>query len=477
LRGLSFAEYSKLTGEPLRQVSFSPPTGSEALFRELPGLESFDANLEVLNLLKPVYGLRDAPKAWKVRLNQALEGLGIYAIPTDAGTYVLHESGRLCLVLTTHVDDLKCCGTPKARKLLFDGLTKQFGSLTEKCNTFEHCGLLHSRQGMSVIMSQSHYIKQLKLIDIITYDTNKPEAALTPVQLTQFQSLLGAVAWVCQTRADIAVYTQALQRNAHCAKVGHVLKLNKLVRWMRRKECVLRYDPMPEPYKILGLSDSAFRKEDPSALAMRGAVIGLVHRNDASASPSGTFHVYEFFSKKQRRVTRSTYGAELNSLADTYETSRVLSLTLAAILLPKATPKSLALLEDSGSLPVWIELATDCRSVFDSLAAAELKVPSEGSLVLLLHMIKEGLRSFNLRRVWWVDTTDMTADGLTKGAIARTALLQLSNTGKYNCLKPCKLHQEAIKVPITQHVAMPHDTALCAFYRQAGVSVSPMCSQ
>ena len=123
----------------------------------------------------------------------------------------------------------------------------------------------------------------------------------------------------------------------------------------------------------------------------------------------------------------------------------MLSLTLASILLPRATPKALSLLEDAGRLPIWVELATDCRSVFDSLAAAELKVPSEGSLVLLLHQLKEGLRSFNLRRIWWVDTTDMTADGLTKGAIARTALLQLSNGGKYNCLKPCKLHKEAIQ--------------------------------
>ncbi len=68
---------------------------------------------------------------------------------------------------------------------------------------------------MNVIMSQSRYIKQLKPIDVITYDTNKPETAMTPVQLTQFQSLLGAVAWVCQTRADVAVYIQVLQRNAH----------------------------------------------------------------------------------------------------------------------------------------------------------------------------------------------------------------------------------------------------------------------
>ena len=86
-------------------------------------------------------------------------------------------------------------------------------------------------------------------------------------------------------------------------------------------------------------------------------------------------------------MTRSTYGAELNSLADTYETARVLSLTLAAILLPKVTPKMLAELEDHGRLPLWIELATDCRSVFDSLSAAELTVPSEGSLVLLLPLV------------------------------------------------------------------------------------------
>jgi hypothetical protein len=39
LQGASFEELAKLTGQPVRQVSFKPPAGSEDLMAECPGIK------------------------------------------------------------------------------------------------------------------------------------------------------------------------------------------------------------------------------------------------------------------------------------------------------------------------------------------------------------------------------------------------------------------------------------------------------
>eukprot|EP00971_Amphidinium_carterae_P142439 2821570-Amphidinium_carterae.1 len=88
---------------------------------------TFDCSTECLRLEKAVYGLRDAPRAWEVKLKRLLKGLNIRSSITDSRVYFqflqdvqgntkLHSilSRQLSslqqhlpiLALTTHVDDL-----------------------------------------------------------------------------------------------------------------------------------------------------------------------------------------------------------------------------------------------------------------------------------------------------------------------------------------------------------------------------------
>ena len=130
----------------------------------------------------------------------------------------------------------------------------------------------------------------------------------------QYQSLLGATAWLCQTRVDICVYVTALQRATSSATIGHVVRLNKLVRYVRHKESYLSYPSFGsntktfEQLKLLCISDSAYRREDPSCLAMRGSLIALC-LPDGETTPGGVMHTLEFFSRRQRKITRSTFAA------------------------------------------------------------------------------------------------------------------------------------------------------------------------
>jgi hypothetical protein len=88
LQGLSFKELAAMGNGELRQIAFTPPKDSEQYFRELPGCGWYNPDKHVLNMLKPVYGLRDAPKAWKTKLDIVLRGTGAQPLHTDASLYV-----------------------------------------------------------------------------------------------------------------------------------------------------------------------------------------------------------------------------------------------------------------------------------------------------------------------------------------------------------------------------------------------------
>ena len=63
LKGMTFAEIAELTGEPLREVQFDFPAADAWLLRQLPQMHNFDINSELLDLIKAMWGLKDAPRA------------------------------------------------------------------------------------------------------------------------------------------------------------------------------------------------------------------------------------------------------------------------------------------------------------------------------------------------------------------------------------------------------------------------------
>ena len=115
LRGLTFPELAALTGEAARVVCFDPPADYCDLVAKLAGLKDMNWERETLLMLRPVYGLKDAPRAWRRRLHEALTGLGFQALKTDSALYALRaQDGSLSCLLSAHVDDLKCTGTEAA---------------------------------------------------------------------------------------------------------------------------------------------------------------------------------------------------------------------------------------------------------------------------------------------------------------------------------------------------------------------------
>ena len=67
-------------------------------------------------------------------------------------------------------------------------------------------------------------------------------------------------------------------------------------------------------------------------------------------------------------------------------------------------------------------LYIDAQSVFVAITATYIKIPADNGVLSHVQYIRELLDTRVLQRIFWVDTRDMCADGLTKGSVGREAI-------------------------------------------------------
>ena len=236
------------------------------------------------------------------------------------------------------------------------------------------------------------------------------------------------------TRADLAAYVQALQRRASTPRVTDCKKFNLVVRYAKRHKVGIWYCELKGELRLVCWSDAAFQAipEEGSGLALRGCCIILTGDDPASpTSQDGTCHLLEYLCKRQRRVVRSTFSAELNALIDAMEIAILVQMAMHQVLNGcEETATELAHRMEEGLLQPSVDAVVDAKAVFDAVAAADACTPMECSLKLHLLSLRDKLMQNILRRLYWADTRDMVADGMTKGGVHRKLLVAVSEAGK-----------------------------------------------
>ena len=79
----------------------------------------------------------------------------------------------------------------------------------------------------------------------------------------------------------------------------------------------------------------------------------------------------------------------------------------------------------------------DAQSVYTGITAQQVKIPAERHTLYHAQWIRELLDRHILRTLYWIDTRDCCADGLTKGSVIRYALRDVAR-GEWKLLQPVK---------------------------------------
>lgn len=429
LRGLTFEQLLELDPKAKpRQVQFTVPPGSAGLLRELPGLENFNELTECLEMLRAGFGLKDAPRLWNRLFTRVLRRCNMVPTKADPQLFLRHDDDCLTMILSTHVDDLKGAGTDERRKELIALLKKEFGDLKEKLHSFECIGVMHEQDPITktVRMHQAHYIDQLRLLSLDPVAMAKPEDLAPPTLASDYCTLVGGIAWTAQTIPAACVYISYLQRQLKHPSVQNLREANRLLKWLKlhgRKG--LLYTRRPGPYRLVVITDSAFKAGDTAGLAIRGYILCLMC-GTGTTDPGGYPLVLDYFSRRQSHVCRSTYAAELHALLDGTNQALLIRNVFSEIMQGPMTAAELSDAQLHGRHPMAVWACIDAKAVFDSIVGEPVKTPADAHLLVHALKVREWLDDGNLGKLWWVDTRDMVTDGMTKGVVNRSALLLLA---------------------------------------------------
>jgi len=139
-------------------------------------------------------------------------------------------------------------------------------------------------------------------------------------------------------------------------------------------------------------------------------------------------HLLHAESKSLKTVCRSTYAAELMAATSCADVAIALGITLHEIECGPLGAEKLRKIRDDGWVgnpTVKIQLFMDARSVFESFNSTIFKPPTEVSLAGHVLWMREMYDKALISQLSWTDTRDMFGDGLTKGSVARDALIAI----------------------------------------------------
>ena len=439
LPGLTFRELHEEGGE-LREVQITLPPGGEHLLRTIQGYSDFDPDAEVLVMLKPGFGLKDAPRLWLKALKRVLTKIGVSPTKVDPQLLCMHRNGELVLLMTIHVDDIKLCGHPSIMQDVVKQLESHFDAVKLEKDNFVHLGLAHKlNPDGSISVSQTHYIAELREIPETQIRTMAKEDLVDEHHKHLFRSLLGGVAWVVQTRLDVAVYVGSLQRKLQQPCVLDVQNLNRLLKYIKRNPLEMRFRRISNPWRLVAISDSGFKGEGDDHLAVRSGLVCLVNK-DFPKLGCNEIQVVEFVSKKQSRVCRSTYAAEMYSALDLAGLLFNVSLTMCEVLEGTCSAEKLASRFEDGKLSLDSDLVIDAAAVYDHIAHDEARIPHDSTMTIRGLKLRELLATGKLQRMIWCDTRCMLADGLNKGTVDREPLQTAVRDGVWKIDHAVRVH-------------------------------------
>ncbi|GJT41838.1 ribonuclease H-like domain, reverse transcriptase, RNA-dependent DNA polymerase [Tanacetum coccineum] len=225
-------------------------------------------NGKVYRLIKALYGLRQAPHAWNIKLDNTLKSLDFKKCALEQAIYT-NTSKDSTLLIGVYVENLIITGTPNKE-------IKKFKAQMEE--KFEMCdlGLLAYYLRIKVtqtvgdisIKQSAYAIKILKEAGMIDWNETlipmDPGIRLTKitegtmVNSTEYQSLIGSLRYMLHTRPDLSYSVGLLSRFMQEPREQHMKAIRQVLRYVKgTKDYGITYKHNGGN-KIYGYNDSSY---------------------------------------------------------------------------------------------------------------------------------------------------------------------------------------------------------------------------
>lgn len=356
--------------------------GAERILRKvyIRGKPEFQLEYdELLEILRPLYGLADAGDYWHATFLRHLKGdLQMTTTATDLSFHFRRVQDALRGMIATHVDDTLGAGTPEFEQDTLKTASKFEAKPRELGNfTFAGVVIVTNKDGTRT-MHQSPYAQKL---DVLRGDC----------PFAEFRSRRHELGWITHTRPDVAADSALLaQVTEKTFKPLHVKQLNAAIIRVKKepglglKVHVLNRDKL----RIISYADTSFANASDL-----GTQLGFVVFMTDGTKRVNWLH---FRSYKCRRVVRSVLAGETHAFVDAFDSSFTLRHDLSEIV--------------NSTIP--LSLITDSESLFKVIVQSS--TITEKRLMIDLQACREAYQEGEIDDVGWVKSGNNVADGLTK---------------------------------------------------------------
>ncbi len=350
---------------------------------------------ELVRVLRPVYGLPDAGEYWSDTLSNHLrEHCQFQQSATDLSLWLRTVAGKLLALAATYVDDVLLAATPSALEEFKRISRNRFDVTFNDTDPMNYCGLrISTRNDGTRAISQPRQIDRLKLL---------PHNA----NFDDYRSARAAMAWLIQTRPDIAYLVSHLARFTKETFNAKSIRLyNKAVKYLRETRHIELLYPRLDArtLRLVCYTDGGYSNTSDGK-GQVGFVIALADGENRCA-------ILAYVSRKSRRVVKSSTSIEALAFAEGFDHVFAIKADLVTII-----KKSIPLI-----------MLTDSEILFNTLTRR--KTTTERRLMLDLRIARSAYSEREISNIALIASEHNPADALTK-LNPNSALRKIMDTGK-----------------------------------------------
>ncbi|GJT80889.1 putative ribonuclease H-like domain-containing protein [Tanacetum coccineum] len=278
------------------------------------GFEDPDHPDKVYKVVKALYGLHQAPRAWYDTLANYLLCNGFQRGKIDQTLFIKRQKGHILLV-QIYVDDIIFGSTKKELCDEFEKLMKDKFQMSSMGELTFFLGLQVQQKKKGIFISQDKYVHEI----LRKYNYTDVKSASTPTDLEKplvqdgdaadvdehlYRSMIGSLMYLTASRPDIMFAVCACARFQVSPKTSHLLAVKRIFRYLKGKPSLGLWYSKESPLELVAYTDSDYAGATQDRKSTTGGCLFLGNR------------LISWQCKKQTVVATSTTEAEYVAAAN-----------------------------------------------------------------------------------------------------------------------------------------------------------------
>ncbi|GKB72161.1 putative ribonuclease H-like domain-containing protein [Tanacetum coccineum] len=281
----------------------------EVYVSQPPGFVDSDHPKKVYKVVKALYGLHQAPRAWYATLSTFLEEHGYRRGSIDKTLFIKKNKKDIMLV-QVYVDDIIFGSTKKSWCDEFETLMKGRFQMSSMGELTFFIGL---KVKLVFLSLKTSMLKKFDLASVKTAITPmETKMALTKdeesadVDVHLYRSMIGSLMYLTASRPDIMFAVCACSHFQVNPKVSHLIAVKRIFKYLKGKPNLGLWYPRESPFALEAFSDSDYAGANLDRKSTTGGCQFLGRR------------LISWQCKKQTIVATSTTEAEYVAAANCY---------------------------------------------------------------------------------------------------------------------------------------------------------------